>query len=258
MKSLAPPEPGSDFGRMPRPSPATARSKPAATPQTGPAVFSIMFFIQRSSTVIAGTRSAHDACVARPCSNYNEEIIGANSVLLPIRIPVAWSRCGMSRRRKPRSGVSKEGLNGGRQQTATIARGDPPGKTPSIADSPYPQSYPYLAERQSNIGRNALMAKGHRAVSRQNTPKIALTSSVTFGTLPTSRHDAGMRSDESANYVKSGPNYEPAAQNTAYDVASGNAYSTQGRRRLIVWGPGPAAMCVRTCGREHMQSLMCR
>lgn len=75
-------------------------------------------------------------------------------------------------------------------------------RLPQLQIAPYPQSYPYLAQRQSNIGRNALMAKGRRAFSRQNAPQIALMSSVMFGTLPTSRHDAGMRSDESVNYVK--------------------------------------------------------
>ncbi len=75
-------------------------------------------------------------------------------------------------------------------------------RLPQSQIASYPQSYPYLAQRQSNIGRNTLMAKGRRAVSRPNAPKVALTGSVTFGTLPTSRHDAGMRSDESVNYVK--------------------------------------------------------
>lgn len=52
---------------------------------------------------------------------------------------------------------------GGRQPTTTIARGGPPGQTPQLQIASHPQSYPYWAQRQSNIGRNAPMAKGRRA-----------------------------------------------------------------------------------------------
>lgn len=75
-------------------------------------------------------------------------------------------------------------------------------RLPQLRIVSYPQSYPYWAQRQSNIDRNALMAKGRRAVSRQNSPKVALTGSVAFGTRPVSRDDARMRSDERVNYVK--------------------------------------------------------
>lgn len=95
MKSFSLPEPCSDFGKRPRPSPATARSKPA-TPQTGPAVFSIVFFIQPPSTVIARTVSAHGACGDRPCFNDSAETIAANSVPLPIRITASRSLRGVS------------------------------------------------------------------------------------------------------------------------------------------------------------------
>lgn len=33
-------------------------------------------------------------------------------------------------------------------------------RLPQLQIASYPQSYPYLAQRQSDIGRNALMTKG--------------------------------------------------------------------------------------------------
>lgn len=48
------------------------------------------------------------------------------------------------------------------------------------------------------------MRNGGRAVSRKNSTKNStLTDSPAFGTLPTSRYDAGMRSGERYIYVKS-------------------------------------------------------
>ncbi len=85
MKSFAVPELCRDVGKMPRLSPAAARSNPAATPQIGPAVISILFFMQHPSTVITWSVSANTRRAYLQWFHYSREIIRKLSVLFPIK-----------------------------------------------------------------------------------------------------------------------------------------------------------------------------
>lgn len=204
MKSFAVPEPCRDVGKMPRLSPAAARSNPAATPQTGPAVLSILFFMQHPSTVITWPVSAISAASTPSSSTIARKKIANVQCFSRSSLP-GHGRCAASARgasaRHPKHANSQEnGMAEGSQLQPSVADTRQV-RLPQLQIASYPQSYPYWAQRQSYIGGNALMAKGRRAVSRQMPQNLPSRARLRSGRSQQAATMLACVSDESDNYA---------------------------------------------------------